>query len=141
MHPAISLFPNREFYENKITDGRNVKEAMYEKRFLKGNIFGSYSFINISNGNEQYDNKHSTRNMSEDYVISEIVANLHKGNMYYLSSTSSMLVMTFSCFQYCISINMAIVLENLISFLNYRVCYFKEKGFRRLYISLQSSSF
>ncbi|KAG5598977.1 hypothetical protein H5410_030347 [Solanum commersonii] len=78
MHPAISLFPNREFYENKITDGRNVKEAMYEKRFLKGNIFGSYSFINISNGNEQYDNKHSTRNMSEVYVIAEIVANLYK---------------------------------------------------------------
>ncbi|WMV32548.1 hypothetical protein MTR67_025933 [Solanum verrucosum] len=78
MHPAISLFPNREFYENKITDGWNVKEAMYEKRFLKGNIFGSYSFINISNGNEQYDNKHSTRNMSEVYVIAEIVANLYK---------------------------------------------------------------
>lgn len=79
MHPAIILFPNREFYENKILDGRNVKEAMYEKRFLKGNIFGCYSFINISNGKEQYDNKHSTRNMSEVYVIAEIVANLYKG--------------------------------------------------------------
>ena len=45
MHPAISFFPNRVFYKNKIMDGRNVKEAIYEKRFLKGNIFGSYSFI------------------------------------------------------------------------------------------------
>ncbi|XP_075105369.1 LOW QUALITY PROTEIN: uncharacterized protein LOC107763176 [Nicotiana tabacum] len=78
MHPAISLFPNREFYENKIMDGVNVKEAMYEKRFLKGNIFGSYSFINISSGKEEYDNKHSTRNMAEVYVIAEIVANLYK---------------------------------------------------------------
>ncbi|XP_075090185.1 uncharacterized protein LOC107780673 isoform X2 [Nicotiana tabacum] len=78
MHPAISLFPNREFYENKIMDGPNVKEAMYEKRFLKGNIFGSYSFINISSGKEEYDNKHSTRNMAEVYVIAEIVANLYK---------------------------------------------------------------
>ncbi|MCD7450377.1 hypothetical protein HAX54_005720 [Datura stramonium] len=78
MHPAISLFPNREFYENKIMDGQNVKKAMYEKTFLKGNIFGSYSFINISNGKEQYDNKHSTRNMSEVYVIAEIVAKLYK---------------------------------------------------------------
>ncbi|KAK4717911.1 hypothetical protein R3W88_016249 [Solanum pinnatisectum] len=49
IHPAISLFPNRVFYKNKIMDGRNVKEAIYEKRFLEGNIFGSYSFINISN--------------------------------------------------------------------------------------------
>ncbi|KAJ8557667.1 hypothetical protein K7X08_003292 [Anisodus acutangulus] len=78
MHPAISLFPNREFYENKIMDGPNVQKAMYEKRFLKGNIFGSYSFINISNGKEQYDNTHSTRNMAEVYVIAEIVANLYK---------------------------------------------------------------
>ncbi|KAK4367216.1 hypothetical protein RND71_015096 [Anisodus tanguticus] len=78
MHPAISLFPNREFYENKIMDGPNVQNAMYEKRFLKGNIFGSYSFINISNGKEQYDNTHSTKNMAEVYVIAEIVANLYK---------------------------------------------------------------
>ncbi|XP_059295628.1 uncharacterized protein LOC132048965 [Lycium ferocissimum] len=81
MHPAISLFPNREFYENKIMDGPNVQKAMYEKRFLKGNFFGSYSFINISNGKEQYDNKHSTRNMAEVYVIAEIVANLYKDSV------------------------------------------------------------
>ncbi|XP_019231453.1 PREDICTED: uncharacterized ATP-dependent helicase C29A10.10c-like [Nicotiana attenuata] len=78
MHPKISLFPNSEFYEKKITDGPNVKAAIYEKRFLEGDIFGSYSFINVSSGNEEIDDKHSTRNMAEAFVVSEIVANLHK---------------------------------------------------------------
>ncbi|CAN4109758.1 unnamed protein product [Withania somnifera] len=83
MHPKISLFPNREFYQKKIKDGPNVKSAAYEKRFLTGDIFGSYSFINISSGNEEHDDKHSTRNKAEAFVVSEIVANLHKA---YLSS-------------------------------------------------------
>ncbi|CAN4116692.1 unnamed protein product [Withania somnifera] len=83
MHPKISLFPNREFYQKKITDGPNVKLATYEKRFLMGDIFGSYSFINVSSGNEELDEKHSTRNKAEAFVVAEIVANLHKE---YLSS-------------------------------------------------------
>ncbi|XP_075098103.1 uncharacterized protein LOC107796774 isoform X1 [Nicotiana tabacum] len=78
MHPKISLFPNREFYQKKIMDGPNVKSAEYEKRFLEGDIFGSYSFINVSSGNEEIDDKHSTRNMAEAFVVAEIVANLHK---------------------------------------------------------------
>jgi senataxin len=34
MHPSISLFPNREFYDKQISDAPNVKERNYEKRFL-----------------------------------------------------------------------------------------------------------
>lgn len=80
MHPKISLLPNREFYQKKIMDGPNVKSAAYEKRFLTGDIFGSYSFINVSGGNEEHDDKHSSRNKTEAFVVAEIVANLHKGN-------------------------------------------------------------
>ncbi|XP_010317671.1 uncharacterized protein [Solanum lycopersicum] len=78
MHPKISLLPNREFYQKKIMDGPNVKSAAYEKRFLTGDIFGSYSFINVSGGNEEHDDKHSSRNKTEAFVVAEIVANLHK---------------------------------------------------------------
>lgn len=81
MHPKISLFPNSEFYQKKIMDGPNVKSAAYEKRFLSGDMFGSYSFINVSSGNEDQDDKHSTRNKAEAFVVAEIVANLHKGNV------------------------------------------------------------
>ncbi|KAH7853091.1 hypothetical protein Vadar_033110 [Vaccinium darrowii] len=78
MHPSISLFPNREFYESKILDGSNVKEQTYERRFLRGSMYGTYSFINISHGLEQLDSKHSTKNMVEVAVVSEILASLFK---------------------------------------------------------------
>ncbi|KAJ8531447.1 hypothetical protein K7X08_026881 [Anisodus acutangulus] len=78
MHPKISMFPNREFYQKKIMDGPNVKGAKYEKRFLKGDMFGPYSFINVSSGNEEVDVKHSTSNKTEAFVVAEILANLHK---------------------------------------------------------------
>ncbi|KAH0760508.1 hypothetical protein KY290_016581 [Solanum tuberosum] len=78
MHPKISLFPNNEFYEKKIMDGPNVTAAIYEKRFLKGDIFGSYSFINVSSGKEVLDEEHSTRNMAEVLVVAEIVTNLQR---------------------------------------------------------------
>lgn len=79
MHPKISLFPNNEFYHKKIMDGPNVKGEKYEKRFLTGDIFGPYSFINVSNGNEEQDERYSTRNKPEAFVVAEIVFNLHKG--------------------------------------------------------------
>ncbi|KAM3394324.1 hypothetical protein P3S68_003326 [Capsicum galapagoense] len=78
MHPKISLFPNSEFYEKKITDGPNVTATLYEKRFLKGDIFCSYSFINVSSGREELDDHQSTRNMAEVRLVAEIVANLHR---------------------------------------------------------------
>ena len=79
MHPSISLFPNREFYESKILDGPNVTLPSYNKTFLPGNMFGSYSFINVTHGKEAVDHNHSTKNMFEVAVVSEIVATLYKG--------------------------------------------------------------
>uniref|UniRef100_A0A2N9HYT0 DNA2/NAM7 helicase-like C-terminal domain-containing protein n=1 Tax=Fagus sylvatica TaxID=28930 RepID=A0A2N9HYT0_FAGSY len=78
MHPEISLFPNRMFYENQILDGPNVKERSYDRRFLQGNMYGSYSFINVAHGKEEFDKSHSLRNMIEVAVVSEIVASLFK---------------------------------------------------------------
>ncbi|KAI8018684.1 putative helicase MAGATAMA 3 [Camellia lanceoleosa] len=78
MHPSISLFPNREFYDNMISDGPNVKERTYERRFLQGSMYGSYSFINVSYGQEDFDNGHSTKNMVEVAVAADIVARLFK---------------------------------------------------------------
>ncbi|KAF5960733.1 hypothetical protein HYC85_001942 [Camellia sinensis] len=78
MHPSISLYLNREFYDKKILDGPNVKEITYEKRFLQGKMFGSYSFINVAYGKEDFDDRHSRKNMVEVAVIVEIVATLFK---------------------------------------------------------------
>ncbi|KAL0379077.1 UNVERIFIED_CONTAM: Helicase SEN1 [Sesamum radiatum] len=78
MHPSISLFPNMEFYGGQIRDGQNVKERAYERRFLKEKLFGSYSFINITNGREELDAKCSRKNIVEVSVIADIVSKLNK---------------------------------------------------------------
>lgn len=79
MHPSISLFPNREFYEKKILDGQNVQERSYDRRFLQGKMYGSYSFINVAHGKEEFDHSHSMKNSVEVAVVCEIVASLFKG--------------------------------------------------------------
>ncbi|KAG5534416.1 hypothetical protein RHGRI_022516 [Rhododendron griersonianum] len=83
MHPSISLFPNREFYESRILDGPNVKEQDFERRLLQGSMYGTYSFINVSQGKEEYEkqsmkNMKNMINMVEVAVVSEIVASLFK---------------------------------------------------------------
>jgi superfamily I DNA and/or RNA helicase len=79
MHPSISSFPNRMFYQNQILDGPNVKQRSYERHFLEGKMYGSYSFINVAHGKEEFDNSHSPKNMVEAAVASEIVSSLFKG--------------------------------------------------------------
>ncbi|XP_008222458.2 PREDICTED: helicase SEN1-like [Prunus mume] len=78
MHPSISLFPKREFYNNRILDGPNVKQGSYEKCFLSGKMYGCYSFIDVANGQEEFDRGHSRKNMVEVAVVCEIVASLYR---------------------------------------------------------------
>ncbi|RZB50671.1 putative helicase MAGATAMA 3 [Glycine soja] len=48
MHPSISVFPNKEFYEKQISDALFVREMSYNRRSLEGKMYDSYSFINIA---------------------------------------------------------------------------------------------
>ncbi|XP_050364090.1 uncharacterized ATP-dependent helicase C29A10.10c-like [Argentina anserina] len=78
MHPSISLFPKREFYNNQILDGPNVNEERYEKCFLEGKLFGPYSFINIADGKEEFGRGYGPKNMVEVAVVDQIVLSLYK---------------------------------------------------------------
>ncbi|KAL6567847.1 hypothetical protein OROGR_001515 [Orobanche gracilis] len=78
MHPSISLFPNNEFYAKQIMDGRNVTDKAYDKRFLKKKLFGSYSFINVTHGKEELDNRKSWKNIMEVSVVAAILSRLSK---------------------------------------------------------------
>ncbi|KAH0885408.1 hypothetical protein HID58_061504 [Brassica napus] len=78
MHPSISRFPNNEFYGGMITDAEVVQEIIYQKRFLLGNMFGSFSFINVGRGKEEFGDGHSPKNMVEVAVIAEIISSLFK---------------------------------------------------------------
>ncbi|KAF3602149.1 hypothetical protein F2Q69_00038931 [Brassica cretica] len=81
MHPSISLFPNIEFYDGKIYDAANVKESNYQKRFLEGSMFGSFSFINVGLGKEEFGDGHSPKNIVEVAVISDIISKLFKDTL------------------------------------------------------------
>ncbi|KAL3838762.1 hypothetical protein ACJIZ3_023353 [Penstemon smallii] len=78
MHPSISLFPNSEFYGNQIKNGQNVMKRAYKRRFLKGKIFGSYSFIDVNSGKEEFDDRRSKKNMEEVSVVAGIVSKLYQ---------------------------------------------------------------
>ncbi|CAN6464156.1 unnamed protein product [Victoria cruziana] len=77
MHPEISFFPNMNFYNGKIFDGENVKEKSYEKHLLEGQMFGTFSFINVTGGEEERDERgHSWKNVVEAAVVCDIVERL-----------------------------------------------------------------
>nr|GEV91261.1 UvrD-like helicase, ATP-binding domain, P-loop containing nucleoside triphosphate hydrolase [Tanacetum cinerariifolium] len=79
MHPSISFFPNHRFYKNQILDAENVVCESYEKRYLSGPMFGSYSFINVVGGREEkLDDGQSLRNMVEVALVMKIVQNLYR---------------------------------------------------------------
>ena len=84
MHPSISLFPNCKFYQNLILDAENVKSKSYEKQYLPGPMFGSYSFINVVGGREEKDEDgRSRKNLVEVAIVIKIVKNLYRGvNIY-----------------------------------------------------------
>lgn len=81
MHPSISLFPNWEFYSRQILDAPNVKEKSYHRSFLQGDLYGSYSFINIAFGSEDMFDGHSLRNMVEVAAVCDIIARLFKESL------------------------------------------------------------
>ncbi|RZC52631.1 hypothetical protein C5167_021051 [Papaver somniferum] len=81
MHPSISVFPNEQFYHKQILDASNVKERNYNKRFLEGSMYGSFSFIDVSYGEEEFNEKHSLKNLVEVAAISEIIEKLYRASI------------------------------------------------------------
>ncbi|KAL6538714.1 hypothetical protein OROGR_012702 [Orobanche gracilis] len=79
MHPSISRFPNSNFYDNQILNAPNVRSQSYERCYLQGRMFGPYSFINVCDGREEFDDVgHSIRNMVEVAVILKLLRKLFK---------------------------------------------------------------
>ncbi|XP_004503077.1 helicase SEN1-like [Cicer arietinum] len=78
MHPSINMFPCKEFYDERISDAPVVMEQSYNKSFLEGKMYSSYSFINIAKSKEKLGRGHSMKNMVEAAVICEIIKNLRK---------------------------------------------------------------
>jgi senataxin len=84
MHPSISLFPSKEFYDQKLFDGPLVTQVNHNKRFLQEKMYASYSFINISKGKEQSNRGQSLKNIIEASAICKIISSLYKGEFLFL---------------------------------------------------------
>jgi len=85
MHPSISLFPNREFYENNIKNGPNVEMEPYGYTYLTSEMYGAYAFINVADGREEEDDfGMSKRNIIEAAVVMYILSKLYKGNFFFV---------------------------------------------------------
>ncbi|CAD6262581.1 unnamed protein product [Miscanthus lutarioriparius] len=83
MHPEISKFPVANFYDSKVSDGPNVVCKNYERKFLPGKMFGSYSFINVEGGHETTE-KHgqSLKNTIEVAAVLWIVKRLFEESVF-----------------------------------------------------------
>ncbi|MQM02508.1 hypothetical protein Taro_035274, partial [Colocasia esculenta] len=80
MHPSISSFPNDYFYSGQLLDSPKVKCKSYEKRYIPGRMYGPYSFINVADGREEFDDcRKNLKNMVEVAVVVQIVQRVFKG--------------------------------------------------------------
>uniref|UniRef100_A0ACD5YN50 Uncharacterized protein n=1 Tax=Avena sativa TaxID=4498 RepID=A0ACD5YN50_AVESA len=95
MHPEISRFPVSRFYGSQIHDGPNVISKSYKRHFLRGNMFGPYSFINVHGGREtSEEHSRSPKNTIEIAVVSLIVDRLFQGHIYSSDNLTMLLVLT-----------------------------------------------
>ncbi|MQM02501.1 hypothetical protein Taro_035269 [Colocasia esculenta] len=98
MHPSISSFPNEKFYAGQVLDAPSVSCISYEKCYIPGRMYGSYSFINVADGREEHEDfGHSWKNMVEAAVVLKIVQNISKGSspvvvMLFLFSSANLLL-------------------------------------------------
>lgn len=75
MHPAISLFPNSEFYEGRIADGPNV--LRHHKSWYANELFGPLVFFDVKGFEVQNKHTFSVHNPLEVNVIEKLIRLLH----------------------------------------------------------------
>jgi superfamily I DNA and/or RNA helicase len=81
MHPAISAFPNKQFYNHKLKNGNNVVGENYEKNSYQKDMFGPYAFINIPDGTEVNAGS-SKKNVLEAELVLHLIRRVHdSGNL------------------------------------------------------------
>ncbi|RUS18632.1 AAA domain-containing protein [Jimgerdemannia flammicorona] len=73
MHPKISAWPIRKFYEGKLKDAANTLSDEYSKFWHADNVCKPLLFFECADGREEHDDKHSFANhMEADIVCSQL---------------------------------------------------------------------
>ncbi|KAJ2011868.1 DEAD-box type RNA helicase, partial [Coemansia sp. S85] len=77
MHPEISIFPSRLFYESRLKDGPDMDRKQSAPWHSNGN-YPPFTFFNIKSGREQTDGSHSVFNPFEVDAATQLVFSLCK---------------------------------------------------------------
>ncbi|KAL1923959.1 uncharacterized protein VTP21DRAFT_6994 [Calcarisporiella thermophila] len=72
MHPDISYFPSRLFYESRLTDGPHMKEIT-QATWHSHALFGPYRFFDVHRGREAQGVSHSLYNTTEALVAANLL--------------------------------------------------------------------
>ena len=108
MHPAISAFPNKQFYYRKLKNGDNVLLPDYEKFPYQKDMFGPYAFIDIPDGTEVNAGS-SKKNVLEAELVLHLIRRIHDsgnfppqrvGNGIHISQNSKSVEQFLRRFQY-----------------------------------------
>ncbi|KAJ1770323.1 DEAD-box type RNA helicase [Coemansia sp. RSA 1813] len=75
MHPEISVFPSRLFYESRLQDGPEMA-VKQRAPWHDSTKYPPFRFFNISSGKEQVGSSHSVYNMEEVTAAVQLVYNL-----------------------------------------------------------------
>ena len=88
MHPSITLFPNRTFYEGRIRNGPNVSHPDYAKAHNGGAGLGTYCFVHVEGREERgtgVGGSRSKGNELEVMVVRHLLTCLAKGDVILVS--------------------------------------------------------
>jgi senataxin len=92
MHPEISSFPSRQFYNSQLRDGENVMVERGRRALLLNGR--PYSFLQV-NGSETKGSTQSTCNAMEANAVVDLVKELVHENEQYRSSFQMLRIITF----------------------------------------------
>ncbi|KAJ1904377.1 DEAD-box type RNA helicase, partial [Coemansia sp. S17] len=77
MHPEISVFPSKLFYESRLKDGPDMDKKQAAPWHSSAN-YPPFTFFNIKSGREQTDGSHSVFNPAEVDAAAQLVFSLCK---------------------------------------------------------------
>ena len=76
MHPDISSFPSKAFYESRLTDGPDMASVTRQTWHDKGDRFPPYAFMHVKNSREEKGKHHSILNKEEAAVAVALYSRL-----------------------------------------------------------------
>lgn len=76
MHPDISSFPSKAFYESRLDDGPDMATVTKQSWHTQGDLFPPYAFMHVKGSREEAGRHHSIINKPEAAVAAALYGRL-----------------------------------------------------------------